>query len=223
VPGRVRLPARRGGSALLAPECSTDRSSRGVVDTRSLAWSAEQHRTTICSAFGRPAGCRHPIEVMTEVAALCIPLTSVTFSPTARRPDRATTTWIAEIVAVAVLGLIALAGCGSSSKPAYCSARADLESSIQGVSSLSPSSGIGTLQATFEKVQTAANKVVTQAKSDFPNETSALKSSMDALSSAVNALKANPSAGQILTVTSAASNALSSVKSFVDATSSKCS
>ena len=79
------------------------------------------------------------------------------------------------------------------------------------------------MQATFEKVQTAANKVVTQAKSDFPNETSALKSSMDALSSAVNALKANPSAGQILTVTSAASNALSSVKSFVDATSSKCS
>jgi hypothetical protein len=122
-----------------------------------------------------------------------------------------------------VIGLVALAGCGGSSKPAYCSARADLQNSIQGVTSLSPTSGVSTLQAEFNKVKTAADKVVTQAKSDFPNETSAMKSSIDALASSVNALTANPSVGQIAAVTTAASTALSSVQSFLDASKSKCS
>ena len=126
------------------------------------------------------------------------------------------------VVSVAALGLIALAGCGSS-KPAYCSARAELENSIKGVSSLSPTSGISALQDAFTKIKTDADAVVTKAKSDFPNQTNAIKSSIDALTSAVNALEANPSAGQIATVTGAASNAVSSVKSFIDASKPKCS
>jgi len=139
----------------------------------------------------------------------------------AKKSHHAATRWIAS---VAVVGLLALAGCGgSSSKPAYCSARADLQNSIQGVSDLSPTSGVSTLQAEFQKVKTAADKVVTQAKSDFPNETSAIKSSVDALTSSVNALTTNPSVGQIAAVTNAASTALSSVQSFLDASKSKCS
>ena len=140
----------------------------------------------------------------------------------AKKSHHAATRWIAS---VAVVGLLALAGCGgsSSSKPAYCSARADLQNSIQGVSDLSPTSGVSTLQAEFQKVKTAADKVVTQAKSDFPNQTSAIKSSVDALTSSVNALTTNPSVGQIAAVTNAASTALSSVQSFLDASKSKCS
>ena len=145
----------------------------------------------------------------------------MTLTAAAKKSHDAATRWIAS---VAVVGLLALAGCGgSSSKPAYCSARADLQNSIQGVSDLSPTSGVSTLQAEFEKVKTAADKVVTQAKSDFPNETSAIKSSVDALTSSVNALSANPSVGQIAAVTTAASTALSSVQSFLDASKSKCS
>lgn len=140
-----------------------------------------------------------------------------------RQSYHSATRWI---VPVAVVALVALAGCGgssSSSKPAYCSARTDLQNSIKGVTDLSPSSGVSTLQAEFHKVKTAADKVVTQAKSDFPNETSAIKSSVDSLTSAVNALTSNPSAGQIVSVTTAASTALSSVQSFLDASKSKCS
>ena len=144
-------------------------------------------------------------------------------STSANQPHHAAAKWITRIVCVAVLGLVILAGCGSSSKPAYCSARANLENSIKGVTNLSPSSGISALEAQFTKIQTDANTVVTQAKSDFPTETSAIKSSVDALTTAVTALKANPSASQIATVASAASNVVSSVKSFVDASSSKCS
>jgi hypothetical protein len=129
---------------------------------------------------------------------------------------------IAPVACAGVLALVALAGCGGS-KPAYCSARANLESSVQEATSLSPSSGIGTLQTAFKKVQTDANAVVSQAKGDFPSETSAIKSSVDALTSVVNSLPANPSASQIATVVSSASSVVRSVKSFVDASRSKCS
>jgi hypothetical protein len=147
----------------------------------------------------------------------------VTLSASARQPYHVAAKWAARSVCVAALVLVGLAGCGGSSKPAYCSARADLENSINGVSSLSPSSSVSALQAQFQKVKTDANKVVTEAKGDFPTQTSAIKSSVDGLTSAVNALTANPSASQIATVISSASNVVSSVKSFVDASSSKCS
>ena len=65
-------------------------------------------------------------------------------------------------------------------------------------------------------------RVVSSAKSDFPTQTSAIKSSVDMLSGAVSALPSSPSAAQVATVGSAAANVVSSVKSFSDATSSKC-
>jgi len=159
---------------------------------------------------------------MIQGLAAVISLSWVTFSTSARQPCHAAPPWIARVGSAAVLGLVALAGCGSS-KPAYCSARSNLENSVQAATSLSPTSGIGALQAQFDKVRTDANQVVTQAKGDFPTQTSAIKSSVAALTSAVNALTANPSASQIATVTSAASSVVSSVQSFTDASRSKCS
>jgi hypothetical protein len=130
---------------------------------------------------------------------------------------------IAGVACVVVLGLVALAGCGGSSKPAYCSARASLQNSIKDVTTLTASSGISKLEAALTKITTEANTVVSKAKSDFPSETSAIRSSVDALTKAVSALKANPSAGNIATVATAAGNTVSSVETFVHATKSKCS
>ena len=125
------------------------------------------------------------------------------------------------MVCIALAALVALAGCGSS-KPAYCSARTNLESSVKGLTSLNTSSGISGLKAELEKVQTDASTLVSEAKTDFPSQTSAISSSMDSLTSAVKALSEAPSASQIATVASSASSVVSSVKSFMDATSSKC-
>jgi hypothetical protein len=147
----------------------------------------------------------------------------MTLSASARQPHRVPATRTARSFCVAVLAVVALAGCGGSSKPAYCSARAELENSIKGVSGLSPSSGVSALEAEFEKVKTAADKVVTEATSAFPTQTSAIRSSVDTLTTAVDALRANPSAHQIATVTSAALTVVSSVNSFVEASKSKCS
>ena len=126
-------------------------------------------------------------------------------------------------VCLAAAGLVALAGCGGSSKPAYCSDRSNLESSVKGLTSLNTSSGLSGLEAQVKTIQSDATKVVDSAKSDFPSQTSAVKSSVAALQSAVKALPSQPSASQLAPVATAAASVVSSVKSFTDATSSSCS
>ena len=98
---------------------------------------------------------------------------------------------------LAAAGLVGLAGCGGSSKPAYCSDRSNLESSIKGLTSLNRSSGISGLKTQVQTIQSDATKLVSSAKSDFPSQTSAIKSSVAALESAVKALPSQPSATQL--------------------------
>ena len=129
----------------------------------------------------------------------------------------------ASAACVAAVGLVALAGCGGSGKPAYCSDRSNLQSSIKGLTSLDTSSGISGLKTQLKTIQSDASKLVSSAKSDFPTQTSAIKSSVAALDSAVNALPPHPSASQLHGVATAAASMVSSVKTFMDATSSNCS
>ena len=84
---------------------------------------------------------------------------------------------VAMVVAVA---LVALAGCGSS-KPAYCSDRTNLENSVKNLPSVTSSSGISGLQSQLKTIKSDATSLVNAAKSDFPSETSAVKSSVDTL------------------------------------------
>ncbi len=128
------------------------------------------------------------------------------------------------VTLVLVLMVGAASGCGgSSSKPAYCSDRSSLESSIKGLSVPTSSSDITTLKSQLATIQTQATALVNSAKSDFPSQTSAIKSSVDTLSSAVKALPASPSTSQIAAIGVDAVAVTSSVKSFTDATSSNCS
>lgn len=124
---------------------------------------------------------------------------------------------------LAALACAALTGCGGSGKPGYCSDRANLESSIKGLTNLDVSSGLNGLKAQLGKIQTAATSLVNSAKSDFPNETSAISSSLAALTTTMKGISANPSASQIATAGKQASDFASSVEAFVSATSSKCS
>ena len=129
--------------------------------------------------------------------------------------------WTARLASTAVVGLVALAACGS--KPSYCSARTNLQNSVKALANFNPSSGVSGLKAQLMKIQTDANAVVSDAKSDFPSQTSAIKSSVDAFASAVNALPANPTAAQTAKVATSASSVVSSTQDFVNATNSKCS
>ncbi len=117
---------------------------------------------------------------------------------------------------------VALTGC-SSSKPAYCTDRTNLDNSVKGLTSLNASSGVSGLKSQVTMVYNDATTLVSSAKSDFPSETSAITSSVDALKSSVGALSSSPSAAQIATVTKDAASVASSVKSFDNASSSACS
>ena len=125
----------------------------------------------------------------------------------------------------AVAGAVALTGCSSSSSgpPAYCSARTNLENSVKGLTSLNASSGVSALKAQVNDVANNATKLVDEAKGDFPSQTSAITSSVNTLKSSVATLTSSPSAAQIATVTKDAGNVVSSVSSFMSASSSKCS
>jgi len=122
------------------------------------------------------------------------------------------------LASAAAITAVALAGCGSS-KPGYCTDRTSLENSVKGLTSAS----ISTLKSQLTQIQSDATALVNSAKSDFPSQTSAISSSVSALKNSVTALPSNPSATQIATVAKDASNVVSSVKSFTDATSSQCS
>ena len=123
----------------------------------------------------------------------------------------------------AVLGVLALAACGGSSKPAYCTNRANLESSVKGLTDLSAGRGLSGLQAQIAKIQSDANALVSSAKGDFPNETSAIKSSVDALATTIKTFPSSPSAANIATVGTQAASAVSAVQNFYTSTKSKCS
>jgi hypothetical protein len=125
------------------------------------------------------------------------------------------------VIAAAAAVAAAMAGC-SSSKPAYCTDRTNLQNSIKGLSNLS-ASGVSGLKTQVNQIQTDATAVVNSAKGDFPTETSAITSSVSALKNSVAALSATPSAAQIATVTRDAASVVSSVKNFQNASNSKCS
>jgi len=122
------------------------------------------------------------------------------------------------LVLAAAATTVALAGCGSS-KPAYCTDRTNLQNSVKGLTS----SGVSGLKSQINQIQSDATTLVNSAKSDFPSETSAITSSVSALKNALAALPSSPSAAQIATVTRDAASVVSSVKSFTDASNSKCS
>ena len=84
----------------------------------------------------------------------------------------------APMAMVAATALIALVGCGSS-KPAYCSDRTKLEDSIKGLTSLNLSSGLSGLKSQLTTIENDATTLVNSAKSDFPSETSAVKTSVE--------------------------------------------
>ena len=124
---------------------------------------------------------------------------------------------------MAALALFGVAGCGGSSKPAYCSDRSALQDDINALTSSVSSGDLSSLQSQVTTIKTDATTLVNSAKADFPSQTSAIKTSVDTLTSAVNALPSNPSTSQVAPVAVDAATVLSSVKSFTDATSSTCS
>jgi hypothetical protein len=123
---------------------------------------------------------------------------------------------------VAVAALVAASGCGGSSKPAYCSDRAELQKSVQDLKGIVGTSGLSGLQLQLTTVRRNATALADAAKSDFPTETSALNSSVNTLAGAIKALPSSPSSAQIAALALDVSTVVSDVKNLTKATTSAC-
>jgi hypothetical protein len=132
----------------------------------------------------------------------------------------------AAVLLVVAAGAGALAGCGSSSsssKPAYCSDKSALGSSVKGLATVDvKSNGIDALTTQVQKVQSDARSLASSAKSDFPDQTSAITSSVNSLSTTVKGLSSPPSVQAVSGVATDVANVGSALKGFSDAASSKC-
>lgn len=144
------------------------------------------------------------------------PSTLVSASTRARR-----TIGRASFATVAVVGVVALAGCGDS-KPAYCQDVTNLKDAVNELPGLAKSVNLSGLQAQAKTIRSDADTLVASAKSDFPSETDALSTSVDGLESSVKALSSSSSASEIAAVAVNASALVNAVKSFTSATDSKC-
>jgi hypothetical protein len=130
---------------------------------------------------------------------------------------------VASALLTLCFGAAIVAGCGGSGKPSYCSAVSDLKSSIKALPSTDVvQNGTSALESAFSKVQDNATAVVNDAKSDFPSETSAVKTSVDALSSTVKQLAGSPSAALIAQLPGQAAGVASAVQNLTSAATSKC-
>jgi hypothetical protein len=130
----------------------------------------------------------------------------------------------AQAVAAVVLSATAIAACGGSSKPSYCSSVSTLESSIKALPSTNViQNGVSALESAVSKVQTEAQTAVNDAKSDFPTETSALKSSVDTLSATVKKAVSSPSPATLVQLPAQVSAVVTAANNFQSATKSKCS
>jgi hypothetical protein len=128
------------------------------------------------------------------------------------------------ILAVALpAASLAAAGCGGSDKPEYCSKVSDLQQSVNDLKSVQPNSAVvSTLQTDLQKVQSDANAVVSSAKQDFPNQTTALESSVSTLATAINGLPPSPTPQQLVALVPQITSVGTAAQGLSSATRSAC-
>ena len=128
-------------------------------------------------------------------------------------------------VPAAIAVVAVLSACGGSSKPSYCDQTASLKQSVQDLGSVNiVQGGTSALTSALSKVQSDASAVVNSAKSDFPDQTSAITSSIDALKKSAQSLASSPTQPAVSAqVPAQISAVVKSVQDFSSATKSKCS
>ncbi len=124
-------------------------------------------------------------------------------------------------VALAAVALVA-AGCGGSSKPAYCSDVSDLQQSVTDLKSVVRLNGGDDIALELQTVQTNANAVVSSAKADFPSQTSALQSSVSSLATTIQKLPSSLTPGQLATLVPKIDSTVTAAQDLQSATSSAC-
>jgi hypothetical protein len=124
------------------------------------------------------------------------------------------------VVLVLVLAVAALTGgCGGSSKPKFCSTLGSLQKSV---GSLSVSGGLSSVKSQLQTIQSQGKTLVSSAKSDFPDQTTAIDNAVSKLGTDIKQIPSSPTPQQLASVAADVKAVVSSVNDLASASKSKC-
>jgi hypothetical protein len=127
------------------------------------------------------------------------------------------------LVPAAALALTLLAaGCGSS-KPAYCADASQLKTSVNDLGNVTINvHDLSSVNTAVSKVQADAKKFASDAKSAYPSQTTALKTSLSGLETAVRSAMAQPSVTTVAAVVSSVTQVKTAAGNLQAAVKGKC-
>jgi hypothetical protein len=124
--------------------------------------------------------------------------------------------------AVLILVLSGLAA-GCSSPPAYCTAAANLKTSVSNLGNVNVAqNGLSSLQTALNSVRANASTFASEAKSTFAPQTTALQNALSSLDTAIKSAKGQPSVTAATEVASSVTQVKNSASSLQSAVSGKC-
>ncbi len=127
------------------------------------------------------------------------------------------------LAAMMTAAAIAIAACGGSSKPSFCSSLTTLKTSVQALPTTNViKNGTNALKSAADTVVKNAHQVVDSAKSDFPDETAAITSSVDALQTTVKDIQQGVTPALVAQAVANTASVSTAVKNFSSSASSKC-
>ena len=130
--------------------------------------------------------------------------------------------WLLFPAAVLVLSGLA-AGC-SSSKPAYCTAAANLKTSVSNLGNADVAkNGLSSLQTALTSVQANAKTFASDAKSAYPSQTTALQNSLSSLEKAIKSAQGQSRLNAAAAVVPAVTQVKNSASALQSAVSGTCS
>jgi hypothetical protein len=103
------------------------------------------------------------------------------------------------LIATVALAIVALlAGCGSGSKPAYCTQVTNFENSVNTVeqAEVSPSN-LSTIATDVQKVGTSSKELVSAVKTEFAPQINSMKGSVAAMEATLRELASAPSSSTL--------------------------
>jgi len=125
--------------------------------------------------------------------------------------------------AVLVLALSGLAAGCSSSKPAYCTAADQLKTSVQDLGNITVNvHDLSSVNTAVSKVQADAKTFAADAKSAYPSQTTALKTSLSGLETAVKSAMSQPSVTTVAAVVSSVTQVKTAADNVQSAVKGKC-
>lgn len=132
------------------------------------------------------------------------------------------------LLATCALTTVALlAGCGSGSKPAYCTQVTNFESSVNTLeqAEVSPSN-LSTIATDVQKVGTSSKELVSAVKTEFAPQINSMKGSVAAMEATLKELASNPSSSTLSHAVTAIPAQVEALKrsagEIEDVTKSKC-